>query len=146
MKVLLTALICFSLKGILQAQDFEKDADALFQKLEQRAKKNGFRKFLVFKQGIPAFTAESNTEYRIAFMFDTRKADSLKAVLHASAGGVEKVVMPFQVTYGPREGVAAFSIFYYTTNEFKQGPVAVRLDVDPMGIVYVFKKKRGQVY
>jgi len=142
MKVLLTALICFSFTGILQAQDFKKDADAIFQKLDQRAKKNGFRKFLVFDQGTPAFTAEPNTEYRVAFMFDTRKADTLKAMMHATVAGEEKLVKPFQISYGPREGVAAFSVFYYTTPDFKNGPVAVKLDVDPMGIVYIYKKKR----
>ena len=142
MKVLFTALVIFCCTGVTIAQDFEKDADAVYQKLKQRAQKNGFRKFLIFNQGVPAFNAEPGTEYRIAFLYDVRKSDTLRAVLHEQAAGQDKVVIPSQVTDGPREGVAGSSIFYYTTPDYKEGPIPVKLDVFPMGIVYVYKKKR----
>ena len=141
MKVLLTALICFSCTSILQAQDFKADADAIYQKLKQRAQKNGFRKFLIFDQGTPSFLAEPGTEYRIAFLYDVRKSDTLKAELIEKASGEEKLVIPSQVTYGPREGTAGSCIFYYTTPDHKTGPIPVKLNVFPMGIVYVYKKK-----
>ena len=145
MKVLLTALILFSCAGILHAQnapDFEKDADAVYRKLNQRAQKNGFRKFLVFNQGTPAFSAEPNTEYRIAFLYDKRISDTLRAKIIAKNGQDDTVIMPFQVTLGPREGTVATSIFYYTTPDFKTAIIPVRLDVFPMGMVYVYKKKK----
>ncbi len=136
--LLIVSLICCC---ITYAQNFEKDADDVYQKLKQRAQKNGFRKFLIFNQGVPAFNAEPGTEYRIAFLYDVRKSDTLRAELHEKATGQDKVIMPAQVSDGPREGVAGSCIFYYKTPDYKTGPIPVKLDVFPMGIVYVYKRK-----
>ena len=145
MKVLLTALLFLGCAGLLHAQnapDFEKDANAIYQKLNQRAQKNGFRKFLYFNQGTPSFLAEPNTEYRIAFFYDKRRSDTLRAKIIAKTPEKDTVIIPFQVSNGPQEGTVATSIFYYTTPDFKTATVPVMMDVFPMGIVYVYKKKK----
>jgi hypothetical protein len=145
MKVLLTALLFCCSTSILLAQnapDFEKDADAIYQKLNQRAQKNGFRRFVFFNQGTPSFMAEPNTEYRIAFFYDKRRSDTLRAKVIAKTPEKDTVIIPFQVTHGPQEGTVATSIFYYTTPDFKTATVPVMMEVFPMGIVYVYKKKK----
>lgn len=140
--LLAITLICCSIANAQNAKtDFEQDADGIYQRLKQRAQKNGFRKYIIFNQGTPAFNAEPNTEYRIAFLFDVRKSDTLRAKMVVKDSSQEKVIVPFQVTDGPREGVAKSAILYYTTPN-SNGPLLVKLDVFPMGIVYVYKRKK----
>jgi hypothetical protein len=142
--LLAITLICCSIANaqeIANAKDFETDADGVYQRLKQRAQKNGFRKFIIFNQGTPAFNADPNTDYRIVFMFDVRRSDTLRASLVIKDSGQEKVIVPFQVTDGPREGVAKSTILYYTTPNYN-GTIPVKLDVFPMGIVYVYKRKK----